>query len=260
MAFPAGYLCHLWRLPPFWTRGWVCGRFGVIVAGGGKISNNRLITCTSLKLYCYLLWHREIKGVALVDLRIKKTYKALAGAFTRLLSQRPYEDISVAALCDAATIRRTTFYKHFKDKDDFFAFFIRSLRLGMTVGETGLDQPGVKPDAEPVERDRVIRELAEFLVQHELMMDNVVKSTASGTLFEVIGENLAKAVRARYRAYDDDAEMSGSLDVAAEFAAGGITRLLRRWWMASNKREELESFVRAADELVGFAMDGVVAR
>ena len=28
-------------------------------------------------------------------------------------------------LCDRAMIRRTTFYKHFRDKNDYFAFLYR---------------------------------------------------------------------------------------------------------------------------------------
>lgn len=195
-----------------------------------------------------------------MDLRIKKTYQALIGSFTALLSERPYEDISVAALCDRATIRRTTFYKHFKDKDDFFAFFIRSLRLGMTAGgESGIDELDVRSETALVGRVQVIGELASFLVDHQAMMDNVIKSSASGTLFEVIGENLAKAVRCRYPVLGDVPEKAERLDVAAEFAAGGITRLMHEWWARGDVRQNREDFVRSVDELVGFVMDGATA-
>ncbi len=59
-----------------------------------------------------------------VDLRIKKTYSALHNAFTILLSQKMFEDITVNELCDAAEIRRTTFYKHFSDKFDYFTYYM----------------------------------------------------------------------------------------------------------------------------------------
>lgn len=57
-----------------------------------------------------------------MDLRIKKTYRALFDAFTELLEEHRFEDLTVAMLCDRAMIRRTTFYKHFRDKNDYFAF------------------------------------------------------------------------------------------------------------------------------------------
>ena len=51
-----------------------------------------------------------------MDLRVQKTYRALFGAFTELLEEHRFEDITVAMLCERAMIRRTTFYKHFADK------------------------------------------------------------------------------------------------------------------------------------------------
>ena len=52
----------------------------------------------------------------LMDLRVQKTYRALFAAFTELLEEHRFEDVTVAMLCDRAMIRRTTFYKHFADK------------------------------------------------------------------------------------------------------------------------------------------------
>ena len=37
-----------------------------------------------------------------VDLRIKKTYRALFDAFTELLEEHRFEDLTVAMLCDRA--------------------------------------------------------------------------------------------------------------------------------------------------------------
>lgn len=62
-----------------------------------------------------------------LDLRIQKTYIALEEAFTKLLEKKPFESITTNELCDAAMIRRTTFYKHFEDKYDYFSFFISNL-------------------------------------------------------------------------------------------------------------------------------------
>ena len=59
-----------------------------------------------------------------MDLRIRKTYLALHSAFTQLLEERKFEDITVNELCDRAMIRRTTFYKHFADKFDYFSLII----------------------------------------------------------------------------------------------------------------------------------------
>lgn len=60
-----------------------------------------------------------------LDLRVQKTYKSLIDAFEDLLHEKEFEKISVTELCDAAMIRRPTFYKHFLDKYEFLTFFIK---------------------------------------------------------------------------------------------------------------------------------------
>ncbi len=60
-----------------------------------------------------------------LDLRVQKTYKSLIETFESLLQEKEFEQISVTEICDAAMIRRPTFYKHFLDKYDFLAFFIK---------------------------------------------------------------------------------------------------------------------------------------
>ena len=58
-----------------------------------------------------------------MDLRIRKTYLALHNAFTELLEEKRFEEFTVNELCDRAMIRRTTFYKHFADKYEYFTFY-----------------------------------------------------------------------------------------------------------------------------------------
>ena len=60
-----------------------------------------------------------------LDLRVQKTHKALIEAFENLLHEKEFENISVTEICDAAMVRRPTFYKHFLDKYDFITFFIK---------------------------------------------------------------------------------------------------------------------------------------
>lgn len=62
-----------------------------------------------------------------LDLRIQKTYLALHNAFTELLAERRFEDFTVNELCDRAMLRRTTFYKHFEDKYDYYAFYLKEI-------------------------------------------------------------------------------------------------------------------------------------
>ena len=62
------------------------------------------------------------------DLRKQKTRKALEKAFLELTETKWIEDISVRDICDRAMVRRATFYKHFEDKYDFFAYVMNNMQ------------------------------------------------------------------------------------------------------------------------------------
>lgn len=53
-----------------------------------------------------------------VDLRIKRTQKAIKESFFHLVDQKGFEHISVKDITDGAMISRNTFYLHYSDKYD----------------------------------------------------------------------------------------------------------------------------------------------
>jgi AcrR family transcriptional regulator len=50
------------------------------------------------------------------DPRIRRTRQLLQGALMQLLGSKPFDDISVQDITDAATVNRATFYDHYTDK------------------------------------------------------------------------------------------------------------------------------------------------
>lgn len=58
------------------------------------------------------------------DIRIIKTQRNIKHAFRQLLKNKNYEEISVQDILDLAEINRTTFYKHYANKDSLAAQLI----------------------------------------------------------------------------------------------------------------------------------------
>ncbi|MEQ1818319.1 MAG: TetR/AcrR family transcriptional regulator [Terricaulis sp.] len=52
------------------------------------------------------------------DKRVQRTRQALFVAFSDLVLSRPYADIKIADIIDAAGVGRSTFYEHYQSKDD----------------------------------------------------------------------------------------------------------------------------------------------
>lgn len=59
-----------------------------------------------------------------LDPRVVRTRGLLRDALITLIEQKGYDNISVQDITDEATINRSTFYKHFYDKDELFQYVI----------------------------------------------------------------------------------------------------------------------------------------
>lgn len=184
-----------------------------------------------------------------MDLRIKKTYRALFDAFTELLEEHRFEDLTVAMLCDRAMIRRTTFYKHFRDKNDYFAFYIDELMTGLPQNRTDA------ADAEPLDdvqalRHEVFDDAMNMILAHEQLMDNILTSSMSGMLTNVICDRIARSVRERVmNVLAEDALAPVSLETTSEFVAGGIIRLFTIWWESGHDLERRPEIADVVDAL-----------
>ena len=57
---------------------------------------------------------------AKTDRRIRRTRETLGDALVQLIQEKPFDDITVQQVLDRAGVSRTTFYTHYRDKDDLF--------------------------------------------------------------------------------------------------------------------------------------------
>ena len=210
-----------------------------------------------------------------MDLRIEKTYRALLSAFTELLETHRYEDVTVAMLCDKAMIRRTTFYKHFADKAEFFTFFIDSLRMNLLkhgeakgAGAHGvlrrnvrgsarrrsseLEEAAGRAEVSPDYDDiAILQGLVDFMLEHETLVDNIFKSSMTGMMMLVMTDKVAEAVRDRYAASFASGDGGAvTFDAASEFAGGGIVRMLQLWWSSGHSEEGERKLIAQSNEMI----------
>ena len=65
---------------------------------------------------------RHLSGVAAdrLDRRVRRTRHALQHAMVDLVLEKGYERVSVADVTERADVGRSTFYAHYRDKEDLF--------------------------------------------------------------------------------------------------------------------------------------------
>lgn len=77
-----------------------------------------------------------------LDQRTQRTRKAISDAFVGLLFSRRYSAIRTADVIEAAGVGRSTFYEHFRNKDDVLVAVIEPLFTPLADAATGRGQLG----------------------------------------------------------------------------------------------------------------------
>lgn len=171
------------------------------------------------------------------DLRVLKTYKALCVTFSDMLEEKKFEDITVNELCERAMVRRATFYKHFADKYEFFAFFIRGTQDNFNANVKEYNQEET-PYSYYI---YLLKNSVKLLKEHKKFVDNVLKSSAFPTLLEIISDEIYRNVLLNMKEnVRNGMPIAVSPNILASFYTGGIVQTIRVWVTTPNQITEEE--------------------
>lgn len=195
------------------------------------------------------------------DLRYVRTNQMLCEAFTQLLTKKRFEKITINDLCDAAMVRRATFYTHFVDKYDFFSYYVKQTRKQFADS-----WPGSKDEQTLYDFSLyMFRQLISFICAHMNLVRNVTNSSAFSILMDILSEEIrssflremerlgyseefslpATALPGQEFSFPAGSSSSSTLsEIAASYHAGGIIQILRYWLLVKKDmpQEELISY------------------
>ena len=167
------------------------------------------------------------------DLRVQRTYKMLKDAFLHLLNEKPFEQITVQEICETAMVRRTTFYQHFEDKQDFLQWFLLEkerefVQYNQNTSSSATSREHYYQVAHKVldfisENDHVLRLLVNAGVQERMLIDAI-----SQACVEFIQKYIESVPNAPERLDGIPASL------VAEYYVGGLTAAAK-WWFSNNK-------------------------
>lgn len=166
-----------------------------------------------------------------MDRRVRKTREALYSAFVALVAERGYDSLSVSDIIDAADVGRTTFYAHFRAKEDLLAFGFARLREQLdSVPRTG---------AEP--RQAFLVALLSHVKSHAGLFAALVGGGAGGLAerhFRSIVEDLIA----------DDIGPGDQHGIMVAMLSGALLAAIRRWLDTGTRGSGIE--IIAAFELL----------
>jgi AcrR family transcriptional regulator len=158
-----------------------------------------------------------------IDRRILRTRDRLGDALIELMQEKPFDAITVQDVLSRADVSRSTFYVHYRDKDDLFLSDVDEFLEAMaTMLSRGKDKS-----------DRVapVREFFAHVVERQRLYSALVESSRIHDFLELAQGHFARGIEQRLidlpRAHGI---ASGSRAVIAQGLAGALLSLLK-WWI-----------------------------
>ena len=167
------------------------------------------------------------------DIRITKTKAALSEAFFKMLENMTLDDITINELCERANVRRATFYKHFKDKNDFVLFLIKDIRARF-------DNEIWKADLNTtITKEYYLKyasAIIDYLLERDVAIKKIINSHARSSFFDIfLHENYEDTKRRLEESENSGMSMAISPNVMASFIVGGVAHAIIKWFDAEER-------------------------
>lgn len=161
-----------------------------------------------------------------LDFRIQRTYKLLTDALIELLAEKDFESISVSEICEKAMVRRATFYKHFGDKYELYAFIIRQLQDEFKKSHTG-DYDTSRPQTFYI---MMIRDVLQFANENRLIVTSIFKNSGAGKLTDILSDEIEMDIQTHLKEDESNgAILPGKPELLASMITGALVYTIKRW-------------------------------
>lgn len=163
------------------------------------------------------------------DERIRRTHQRLGSALVQLITEKPIDDITVQEVLDRAKVGRSTFYLHFRDKNDLL---LSQLEDGLEMWATALSKSQ--------EKSRRVAPVAEFFAHvagAKRLYRALVDSGRIQTFFDLAEGYFARGIERRLKELGRLAKVQHRELTAHAFALGGSLLSLLRWWLDRGAKE-----------------------
>lgn len=184
-----------------------------------------------------------------MDRRQKKTREAIFTAFTDLLSQKSYHQISVQDIIDRTNIGRTTFYAHFETKDYLLKDLCEEL-FGHII-DTAMGLPhGHYHYVCGSAADSVFLHLLRHLQENDRNILELLSSNNNELFLRYFKSNLKKLIVTQYA----DKGLLKKADLPEDYLVDHISSAFVEtvdWWLSGGRKETPEQITEYYLAVIG---------
>jgi AcrR family transcriptional regulator len=177
-----------------------------------------------------------------LDERIRRTRQRLGIALLELLKEKALEEVTVQEVLDKACVGRSTFYVHFRDKND----------LLLSQFELFLDFMSTMLSARQEQSRRVVpvTEMFDHLAEQRKLYRALAHSGSLEEFYDLAQGYFARGIERRLRESNARPEIPPHELTARSVALAGSLLSLLRWWMDRGSKEPAAELDRMFHRMV----------
>lgn len=165
------------------------------------------------------------------DLRIRRTRERLGAALIALLEDKPMDEVTIREVLDRAGVGRSTFYLHYRNKDDLF---LSQLEDGLEIWSNILSTKR--------EKSRRVAAVTEFfghVASARKLYRSLVAAGRIQSFFDMAHGYFARGIARRLKDIGVAIPDKRALDARSHALSGNLVSLLR-WWLDYGAKEPPE--------------------
>lgn len=186
------------------------------------------------------------------DRRVRRTRQALQDALISLILEKGYDGVTIEEITERADLGRTTFYLHFRDKEELLIQAVNSIAEDFIEKHAALLDQDFSPE-------RAYRKL-QLSLDERILFHVFEHARENADLYKVMlrGEGSIKATERMRDLISEEAikrfptksgvKLKVPLDFFGSFFAGALIEAVT-WWLENEQPYDVESMVKYFQQL-----------
>jgi AcrR family transcriptional regulator len=178
------------------------------------------------------------------DRRVRRTRELLRRALLSLIQEKGYDRVTVQDILEQADVGRSTFYAHYRDKDDLLRAGFEDIRAALAAERDAAETQA----ASRAEFLQPMLAVFRHVGAHRHFWGALSRKGGADLVTRILRESVSDLVREHLRSRFPDATATRTqLEAAIQFVAGACMGLVI-WWLEDDavpySAEEIHSIFR----------------